>query len=197
MVPAFIIRCKASTVMSIYDMERRTKTYIAGDWDGDKDAIDQLHKWNDNGYWGLHFTDVHSLTSSNDSSLNCSIKRSLRQRMSISKTFVLIVGSNTNTVRSGSCGYCLYSNNEGLFCIRNNVKDNRSYIQYECDLAKASKKDLKVVVLYNFLAVNRSKCPEAVRYLGTHVAMKKHSIDFFGYPTVAWDYQSVKNAIEG
>ncbi len=26
----------------IRDMVRRTKTYIAGDWDGDKDAINQL-----------------------------------------------------------------------------------------------------------------------------------------------------------
>ena len=26
--------------MSIYDMSYRTKTYLAGDWDGDKDLID-------------------------------------------------------------------------------------------------------------------------------------------------------------
>lgn len=26
-------------------MAYRTRTYIAGDWTGDKDAIDQLYKW--------------------------------------------------------------------------------------------------------------------------------------------------------
>ena len=31
----------------------RTKTYIAGDWSGDKDAIEQIYKWKDSDYWGL------------------------------------------------------------------------------------------------------------------------------------------------
>jgi len=48
----------------------RTRTYIAGDWDHDKDAVDQLHKWNDSNHWSLSFTDAHDLTSANDSSLN-------------------------------------------------------------------------------------------------------------------------------
>jgi hypothetical protein len=51
--------------MSIYDMSYRTKTYLAGDWDGDKDLVEQLHKWNDNVHPTLNFTDVilvfHSL----------------------------------------------------------------------------------------------------------------------------------------
>ena len=73
-------------------MTRRTKTYIAGDWTGDKDAVEQLHKWNDSKYWGLSFKDAHEITQSSDSSQNCSIKASLRTRLDISKTFVLIVG---------------------------------------------------------------------------------------------------------
>lgn len=63
--------------MAIY----RTRTYIAGDWDNDKDAVDQLHKWNDSNHWSLSFTDAHDLTSSRDSSLNCTIKASLKTRM--------------------------------------------------------------------------------------------------------------------
>lgn len=31
-------------------MVYRTRTYIAADWDGDRDAVDQLHKWNDSNY---------------------------------------------------------------------------------------------------------------------------------------------------
>ena len=55
-------------------MVYRTRTYIAADWTGDKDAIDQLYKWN-NGYWSLSFTNAHDLMQSYDSSLNCSIKK--------------------------------------------------------------------------------------------------------------------------
>lgn len=31
-------------------MAYRTKTYLAGDWTGDKDAIDKIHEWNDSDY---------------------------------------------------------------------------------------------------------------------------------------------------
>ena len=89
--------------MSIWNMTNRTKTYLAGDWTGDKDAIQIIKKWNESDNYGLTFRDVHELTNSSDDSLNCSIKRSLRQRMSISKTFVLIVGDKTTSLRSGAC----------------------------------------------------------------------------------------------
>ena len=36
-------------------MTYRTKTYIAGDWTGDKNLIDKLHEWNDNANLNLHF----------------------------------------------------------------------------------------------------------------------------------------------
>ena len=39
-------------------MVYRTRTYIAADWDGDHDAVEQLHKWNESKYWGLSFTDA-------------------------------------------------------------------------------------------------------------------------------------------
>ncbi len=84
-------------------MGYRTRTYIAAEWDGDQDAVKQLHKWNDSKYWSLSFTDAHELMQARDGSLNCSIKNSLSTRLDASKTFVLIVGSNTKTVTSGSC----------------------------------------------------------------------------------------------
>ena len=41
-------------------MVNRTKTYIAADWDNDFDAVEQLHKWNDNPFYSkLDFVDVH------------------------------------------------------------------------------------------------------------------------------------------
>ena len=76
-------------------MAYRTKTYIAADWDGDKNAVEQLYKWKKSNYWSLDFHDAHDLTQARDSSLNCSIKSSLATRLDVSKTFVLIVGNTT------------------------------------------------------------------------------------------------------
>lgn len=141
-------------------MAYRTKTYIAADWTGDKDAVDQLYKWNDSDHWSLSFTDAHDLTQARDGSLNCSIKTSLGTRLDASKTFVLIVGANTKTVRSGGCQYCNSYNSYTSSCARGYSVDYRSYIEYECD--KAVRDGLKIVVLYNAATVDKTKCPDAV-----------------------------------
>ncbi len=169
-------------------MAYRTRTYIAAEWSGDQDAVDQLHKWNDSKYWSLSFTDAHDLTQARDSSLNCSIKASLGTRFDASKTFVLIVGSNTNTVRSGSCQYCGSYNNWTKSCSRGYSVDYRSYIEYECE--KAIRDGLKIVVLYNAATVNKSKCPDVIKNVGTHAAMCNYKDGSY-----YWDYQAVKDAI--
>lgn len=163
-------------------MRSRTKTYIAADWTGDINAVEQLHKWNDSRYWGLSFQDAHDITQSNDSSKNCSIKASLRTRLDISKTFVLIVGNGTKSRRAGECNYC-FKNNE---C---NNSSNKSFIEYECD--KAVRDGIKIVVLYNLAMVNRAKCPDILRDKGTHIAMCYRENG-----QLYWDYKAVKNAIE-
>ena len=76
-------------------MVYRTKTYIAGDWTGDKDAIDKLYSWKKSDFYNLDFVDAHEFHQSNDKSFNCSIKDNLRVRMDGSKKFVLIVMSPT------------------------------------------------------------------------------------------------------
>lgn len=169
-------------------MANRTKTYIAADWSGDKDAVDQLHKWNDSNYWDLSFVDAHDLTQARDESLNCSIKSSLGKRLDISKTFVLIVGNNTNTVRSGSCQYCGSYNSWTKSCARGYYVDYRSYIEYECQ--KAVRDGLKIVVLYNAATVNKSKCPDTIKAEGEHLAMC-----YYRDSQYYWDYQAVKKAL--
>jgi hypothetical protein len=171
-------------------MAYRTKTYIAGEWDSDKDAIEQLYKWKRSNYWSLDFQDAHDLTQARDSSLNCSIKNSLATRLDASKTFVLIVGNNTKTVRSGSCQYCASKNSWTGACARGYSVDNRSYIEFECD--KAVKDGLKIVVLYNAGSIDKSKCPDAVKYVGTHEKMKTFNASTWSYD---WDYQAVKTAL--
>ena len=171
-------------------MVYRTRTYIAADWDHDKDAVEQLRKWNDSKYWSLSFTDAHDLTSARDSSLNCSIKSSLKTRLDASKTFVLIVGEHTNTVTAGSCYWCNSYNSHTYTCARGYYVDYRSYIKYECD--KAVEACIKIIVLYNSTSIDKSKCPEAVRYKGTHVAMVYTGNDGKEY----WNYTAVKSAFD-
>jgi len=170
-------------------MYYRTRTYIAADWTGDRDAVDQIYKWNDSNYWSLSFTDAHELTQARDASLNCSIKRSLKERLDASKTFVLIVGNNTTTLTAGSCRYCNSYNSWTSSCARGNSIDRRSFIEYECEKALAA--DIKIVVLYNSTYINKSKCPEILRYKGNHASMVYRGSDGSLY----WDYDTVKNAI--
>jgi hypothetical protein len=170
-------------------MAYRTKTYLAAEWDGDNDAIEQLHKWKKSKYWSLTFTDAHDLTQARDSSLNCSIKSSLATRLDSSKTFVLIVGSNTKTVRNGSCQYCSSYNSWTKACSRGKSVDYRSYIEYEC--AKAIRDSLKIVVLYNAASVNKAKCPDVIKNVGTHKAMC-----YIKDGSYYWDYQTVKDALD-
>ena len=169
-------------------MVYRTRTYIAGDWTGDKNAIEQLYKWNE-GYWSLSFTDAHELTQARDSSLNCSIKKSLKERMDASKTFVLIVGDKTKNLTAGSCQFCSSYNSWNAYCAKGNYVDYRSYIKYECD--KAIEAGIKIVVLYNSTTVNKNKCPDSIKSLGTHIAMMYKGSD----GNLHWNYQDIKNAI--
>lgn len=167
----------------------RTRTYIAADFDSDRDAVDKLLEWNRSDYWSLSFTNAHDLQSSRDSSKPCSIKQSLKLRMDGSKRFVLIVGIQTASVTKGSCRYCESYNSYTGACARGHSVDYRSFVKYECD--KAVKAGINIIVLYKAAAVNRMKCPESVRYKGTHIPMYLLKTD--GY---YWNYRAIKNAFE-
>jgi len=167
----------------------RTKTYIAGDWTGDQDLISQLYKWNDDDRLLLNFVDAHELTQARDTSLACSIKRSLSERLNASKTFVLIVGKDTDKLTKGACRYCNnYSSYFGS-CTHGSTVDQRSFIEYECE--KAKRDNIKIVVLYNYTSVYKDKCPECLRYSGTHLNAYYKGIDGKYY----WNYPEIKKAI--
>ena len=170
-------------------MAYRTKTYIAGDWTGDKDLINNIYKWNESNYWSLHFVDAHDMTQAQDTSLPCSIKRSLSERLDSSKTFVLVVGDQTNALTKGSCRYCDSYNRWNQNCSRGQWVDFRSFIQYECE--KADRDGLRIVVIYNYASVRREKCPDVLRYKGTHVRGYYWGLDHEKH----WNYGEIKNAI--
>ena len=181
----------------------RTRTYIAGEWDGDYDAIDQLYKWNEGDKWSFHFVDAHKNKQCYDTSMPCTIKDSLSERMGRSKTFVLVVGKNTRTVRKGSCSYkdCgnkWYSYTLGKYIcnVVGKTYSSESFIDYECKIAYNAwlRNEMKIVVLYNAASKDKSNCPELLRNVGTHSEMKSYNV-FQGRYT--YDYQKVKKAIEG
>lgn len=165
----------------------RTRTYIAADWTGDKEIVGKLREWNDSGWYALNFSDAHDLTQSRDTSLPCTIKKSLSERLNGSKTFVLIVGANTKSLTKGACRYCS-SYNWGT-CSRYYNVDNRSFIEYECE--KAIKDNLKIVVIYNYANVDKSKCPDCIKYYGTHIPAYYYANDGKCY----WNIARIKEAI--
>lgn len=176
-------------------MTNRTKTYIAADFDNDSDAVEQLRKWNNSNYWGLSFHDAHEMTQARDSSLPCSIKDSLRARLSASKTFVLIVGDKTNVLTKGGCQLCTSYNSCLKYCAKGYYVDYRSFIKYECDMAKKDYYEIfkyHIIVLYKSTIIDRNKCPEIIRNTGIHRTMIYKGCDNNYY----WDYQSVKDAFD-
>lgn len=183
-------------------MAYRTRTYIAGEWDGDHDAIEQIYRWNDGDRWNLHFVDAHGFKQCYDSSMPCTIKSNLSERMEHSKTFVLVVGNNTKFTRKGSCVYSNCDNKEykvfssQTYCrVIGKNYSTESFIDYECRLAYKAwhNKEMKIVVLYNSASVDKSKCPEILRLIGTHKEMKSFNANYRMY---FYDYQKVRKAIE-
>lgn len=171
----------------------RTRTYLAGDWDGDKDIISIIQQWNKSENWALDYSDAHILTQARDSSLPCSIKRSLLERLNASKTFVLIVGRKTKEVTKGSCQYCSRYSGYYKRCTGSMSTDLRSFVEYECEKAEeaAIEGHMKIVVIYNSAYVYKERCPECLKGLGIHIPGKIKYND----GTEGWNYKKIKQAI--
>ena len=149
----------------------RDYTYIAADWDSDHDLVQHLHGLSHINVPEVKFHDVHDLTQSRDESLNCSIKASLKRRLDISRTFVLIVSDTTNSVASGSCQYCESYNSYTRCCARGYSVSYDSYIQYECDMAvqAAKERPMDIFVLYKAICVHKEWCPDVICNIGSHI----------------------------
>lgn len=164
----------------------RKYAYIAADFDHDEDAVNHLYWMRDRGL--ISFLDAHELQQSNDDSLACSIKKSLKYRLDNSYKFVLVVGSHTDSVTKGGCQLCESYNSYLKYCARGYSVDYRSFIKFECD--KAVELGLKIVVLYNNTKIDKSLCPETVRWRGTHEKMVFRGLDGQLY----WDNAAIQRA---
>lgn len=167
----------------------KNRTYIAADFDHDENAVKHLRWMKSRGL--INYLDAHELQQSNDSSLACSIKKSLKYRMDNSYKFVLIVGSYTDAVTKGGCQLCDSYNSWRKYCVKGYSVDYRSFIKFECD--KAVEGNLQIVVLYNNTAVDRNLCPEVVRWKGTHQKMIYRGYDGEYY----WDDNAIAQAMRG
>ena len=172
-------------------MTYRTKTYVAGDWTGDKNAIDKLYEWKESYFYSLDFVDAHELHNSNDDSYCCSIKKNLQIRLDGSKKFILIVGEKTNTVTRGSCSNCPRYSSWYDKCLNGNTTSHKSFIEYECDYAKRNINNENIIVLYNSKYIYKSRCPESLREIGKHIPMMYSGSD----GKTHWNYNEIKNAI--
>lgn len=172
-------------------MAYRTRTYIAGDWDHDKNAVDTLYYWKNNRYLNFDFLDAHELRDARDTSLVCSIKKSLKERLDRSKNFVLIVGNHTTSLTRGSCAYCDSYISHWVSCSRGNSISFESFIEYEC--RQALEAEMNIIVLYNSQTVDRSKCPSSIRYKGYHMPMHKYD---YMKRELTWDYNGIKTAFD-
>ena len=125
-------------------MTYRTRTYIAADWEHDKNAVDKLYEWNNSNHWGLSFGDAHELSKCrSDDTNNCNIKKNCSQNLDYSKCLVLIIGQHTKSLRAGYCMYCKrYSTCSDTY------KTNKSYVEFECDYA--IRHDLPIIAGFDF-----------------------------------------------
>ena len=169
----------------------KTRTYIAADWTGDKEIVDKLREWNDSDWYALDFSDAHDLTQARDTSLPCTIKRSLAIRLNGSKNFVLIVGKDTKNLTKGACRHCSSYIPACGVCYNGHSVDQRSYIQYECE--KAVKDGMKIVVIYNYANVDKSKCPDCIKNYGVHIPAYFKATDGKYY----WNVAEIRKAING
>lgn len=172
-------------------MAYRTRTYIAADWDNDKDAFDKLCIWNKSSDRELSFGDAHELSECrSDKTNNCNIKRNCAHNLDHSKSFVLIIGEHTKESRAAYCMYC----KDRDHC-RYKYKLNKSFVKFECDYAVRNK--LPIIVLYKSWDIDKTLCIDSVADIAIcHVPMKKFIGYYLGVYYWKWDYYGVKEAFD-
>jgi hypothetical protein len=79
-------------------MVYRNKAYLCFDGDNDIHYYRLMKAWHENKDFDFSFNDAHDLKQARDSSLEATIKRSLRERMSNSREFIVLVGENTKNL---------------------------------------------------------------------------------------------------
>ena len=88
-------------------------------------------------------------------------------------------------------GFAKFITNVEKTLIARREETNKSFVEFECDYAV--RHNLPIIVLYNSLRVDKSKCIDSVINLAKcHVPMGMRKLD----GTLDWDYQGIKAAFD-
>lgn len=162
--------------------------YISADYsenDGDRDVVDELHKWGKDNYHAVDYCDTAQVVSgsvSDDPDCSpCDLKAEFNRQINKSSAVLFIIGDKTKTRTAGSI---CRRNAEGEFCVCTPYKQNAngsitckiygktvtpganedvgkintySYIEHE--FRQAVKKGKTIIIVYNSLYKQSSWLP--------------------------------------
>jgi len=164
------------------------QVYISADYspeDGDRDVVDELHKWSEDNYHVVNYCDtaqvVSGSVSDDEDCRACDLKREFNSQINASSDVIFIIGDKTAGRTAGSS--CL-RNSKGAGCPCTPYKQNAngsttckiyggthtpgpdedlgrintySYLEHEFKQAKRKKKS--IIVVYNSLNKQPSWLP--------------------------------------
>ncbi len=195
--------------------------YISADYDetdGDRDVVDELKRWNDNGNYKLDFTDMAKVASGSiakDSDCRiCDLKEEFNRQINKSSIVIFIIGNKTGRRTAGSeCSrididwmncmctpYKQNTNGEKMCKVRDTTGASQdvgyinkySYLRHEFE--EAYKKGKKTIFVYNSLIRQPSWIPS---YMKKRV--NENDIEPFwtkdSYGNKKGDYQKIKEAL--
>ncbi len=195
--------------------------YISADYsenDGDRDVVDELHKWGKDNYHAVDYCDTAQVVSgsvSDDPDCRpCDLKAEFNRQINKSSAVLFIIGDKTKTRTAGSI---CRRNAEGEFCVCTPYKQNAngsitckiygktvtpganedvgkintySYIEHE--FRQAVKKGKTIIIVYNSLYKQSSWLPSYMSgYENEAHPFWKH--DATG--KVVGDYTYIKSAL--
>lgn len=76
-------------------MAYRNKVFISFDGDNDIHYYRLMRAWKQNDHTDFNFFDAHDINTARDTSLESTIKKRLRERLSNAKVFVSLIGAHT------------------------------------------------------------------------------------------------------
>ncbi|SPT68335.1 Uncharacterised protein [Anaerobiospirillum thomasii] len=200
------------------DINESKRVYISADYDeenGDRDVVDELHKWAEDNRYKVNYVDTAQVVSgsvSKDQDCRpCDLKNEFNKQINISSIVIFIIGDKTRTRTAGNlcrrvkdgehCDCTPYKQNslgtsKCKFDKTSKPYDNIgyinefSYLQHEFYQAKKREKD--IIIIYNSLNNQPSWLP---------AYMKEYESEAFpfwinkGESKNVGNYQRIKKAL--
>lgn len=137
----------------------RKRVYISADYsetEGDRDVVDELHKWGDDDYHKVDFVDtalvVSGSVSEDPDCRACDLKAEFNKQINASSAAIFIIGDKTASRKAGSS---CKRNDKGAFCECTPYKQNANGTSW-CKIygethVPAADEDLGRINTYSYL----------------------------------------------